>query len=608
MELTIRQIEMIETIKKCKNTATGKTIAKSTGYSLRTVQSEMNILRNLGLIVSGQKGYTLVGDFHLKKNLEEEEMLIKMLLTEENSLFHKLADDLFLSESALRSMIQRINLLLKPYKLKAIIKDQWVRLEGTELNKRRMLRKMVFQDANDDQHLVRYFGDIDVGKLKEIIQSSIASSGYLVQYPYANNLIISIMICLYRAYKGAHTPEDYTYDPASNAYGLAKTITEHFCELYQTKVKESDICYIASMFQGQIIVNSLSESQMVADEAFEAKIAAILLSIFDDYDIHIDISAYLHNFALHISELIKRGRINNFIMNESPLMMKENCPYVYDVALHFTKQLEMEFDLTIPDEEIVFLAVHIGMIIYAEAKNTDVVSILFYVSNYHGIADRIIKMINEKNGDQVVINKVEPGCGHLPEHDFDLIITTEKIDMIGKQIVTITPFYDVVDRLNVDTAISECIQNKKKRSEYISLMECFSPDLFFVRDDISTSEEAIDFLGGKLVDYGIVDSDFIPSVKDREALSPTSFFHSFAIPHSIRATARKTMFAVLINNRGISWNGTMVKLCLMIGIRKKDLHDFPDLYDGVVRVLCDPARFRKLLEATNLQEFIEYLK
>lgn len=50
MELTVRQMEIIETIKKCRNTATGKTLAKATGYSLRTIQAEMNICeRSCGL-------------------------------------------------------------------------------------------------------------------------------------------------------------------------------------------------------------------------------------------------------------------------------------------------------------------------------------------------------------------------------------------------------------------------------------------------------------------------------------------------------------------------------------------------------------------------------
>ena len=68
------------------------------------------------------------------------------------------------------------------------------------------------------------------------------------------------------------------------------------------------------------------------------------------------------------------------------------------------------------------------------------------------------------------------------------------------------------------------------------------------------------------------------------------------------------MFAVLINENGISWHNTKVKLCLMICIRKNDLHDFPDLYDGVVRVLCNPVRLQKLLESKTLEEFTENLQ
>ena len=91
-------------------------------------------------------------------------------------------------------------------------------------------------------------------------------------------------------------------------------------------------------------------------------------------------------------------------------------------------------------------------------------------------------------------------------------------------------------------------------------------------------------------------------------LSPTSFFDSFAIPHSIDNNANRTMFAVLINDQGISWHHTQVKLCLMIALKKEDLHEFPNLYDGMVRVLCDPLCFQKLITSRTLTEFTENFK
>lgn len=608
MELTARQIKIIEALKTSNNSANGKFLSAYTGYSLRTIQSEMAYLKDMEIVSSGHEGYTLIKEFDAHCPLSDEELIIKKLLTQETVNFFDLAEELYISESNLKTVIKRANAILNSYNLETIIKNNSVFLNGKELDKRKTLRKMIFKDANNDDGLIEYFNDIDIIKLKEIVTSTIDSSGYYIQYPYANNLFLALTICLYRVYKGSHTPDDYTYDKQSDEYKLASKIVERFFEHFRKETTKSDVCYIASMFEGQIVKSSKTKNSVKTEDEFELRITRLLTSTFKDYDIHINSSSYIHNFVIHVSELIKRGKINNFIINATHTTIKENCPYIYDVAVHFAKSLEMEFNFTIPDDEIAFLAMHIGLIISTETKQTNNVSILCYMSNYHGMADRIVDMIKDRHNNQMLISSIDPCTKTFPKQEFDLIITTEKLDIIGKNVVNVTPFFDIVDRANVDTAISNCLNEKKKRNNFIRLMECFTSDLFFIRNDINASSEAIKFLGNKLIDYGIVSEGFIESVYSREELSPTSFYDSFAIPHSIENNAKKTMFAVLINENGISWHNTKVKLCLMICIRKNDLHDFPDLYDGVVRVLCDPVRLQKLLESKTLEEFTENLQ
>lgn len=134
-------------------------------------------------------------------------------------------------------------------------------------------------------------------------------------------------------------------------------------------------------------------------------------------------------------------------------------------------------------------------------------------------------------------------------------------------------------------------------------MDCFDKNLFFIDESIDTSEKAIRFLGQKMIDMGVCEEGFIDSVFEREAMSPTSFFDAFAIPHSIKMNAKKTMFAVLINNKGIEWNYTSVRLCIMIAISREDLSNFSNTYNGAVRVLCDNKHLSSLLSCKNITEF-----
>ena len=209
MELTERQIKIIEALQKCNNTANGKFLSAYTGYSLRTIQSEMVYLKEINLVSSSKKGYTLIKDIDSNPPISDEEIIIKKLLTQEEIDFFDLADELYISESKLKTVIKKANTILDNYNLKAIVKNNSVFLNGKELDKRKTLRKMIFKDANNDDELIECFNDIDIIKLKDIVVSTIDSSGYYIQYPYANNLFLAITICLYRVYKGSHTPDDY---------------------------------------------------------------------------------------------------------------------------------------------------------------------------------------------------------------------------------------------------------------------------------------------------------------------------------------------------------------------------------------------------------------
>ena len=70
----------------------------------------------------------------------------------------------------------------------------------------------------------------------------------------------------------------------------------------------------------------------------------------------------VHNLSLHIFDLIKRSNSNNFVSTQIHSTMKQKCPFIYDVAVSLAKQLEEAFHITIPDDEIGFLSVHIGFI------------------------------------------------------------------------------------------------------------------------------------------------------------------------------------------------------------------------------------------------------
>lgn len=618
IDITERQEKLLKTLESSgERRLTSGELAATLGVSERTVQSEISVLRKMGLVNSNNKGYALAADLPLKAietqhTTDSRAILLKLLSSNDHIRIEDLADDLYLSESTLRGRLKDARALLEEKDLNLIVRGGEVYVTGTELNKRKMIRSMIFEDVNlglqNLEQYQQYFPDINLSLLLSIVEDSIQAAGYGVQPVYASGLVISVSICLYRVTKDIHTPDDMQLEISVSEYELACKICDRFSRHFAGTPTEGDRNYIASLFHGQIRHGNLSEKSENPGSDFDREIEKMLNEVLEYYLISGDSAPYLQNLILHVHELLKRSDTNNYVVNTIHIDMRDNCPFIYEVAVRFAKELDSAFHISIPDDEISFLAVHIGLIIEESMKSDTSVLVLLYAPTYHEIAAKIEKTVEEAGGNNVQIEIVDPSVRSIPRRNYDLVVTTQDISFIGTQVIRVSPFLSVIDRSLINEAVTDCIRAKEHQRNYKSLVSSFIPELFFIDTSIHDRDEAIRFLSSKLYDLGIVDKNFESEVFEREKLSSTCFLNSFAIPHSMEMNANKTAFAILINREGIRWDSSVVKLCILVTIRSKDRSSFAKVYEGVISTLMDSQRLNKLVNSSSLYEFVEIFK
>ncbi|MDO4378303.1 MAG: PTS sugar transporter subunit IIA [Erysipelotrichia bacterium] len=614
MELSKRQFDILKLLSTNKWT-TGKDIAEKCNCSLRTVQSELTYLKKAALITSSEKGYCLTSNVNfnnicqIEKNNDFQLILNKLLSNDTPQNLYDLAEEFYLSDSSLQKRLKQIIPYIKNENLQLIINKNTVFIQGKEIDKRRMFKKMIFSNLpldNFDENLVDYFDDLPIITVKNIILSSIADEGYYVQSSYSSGLLLGIMIALYRMYKGIHPMEEVISDENSIEYKLAEKICCRFANHYKVYPNREDIQYISSLLQGQIFGTNIPKDKSQSDKILEKNITQLLNTVLEDYLIVIDSDKYVHNLCLHIKEMIRRCSADNYITDNTHTTMRENCPFIYDVAVSFAKKLEAVYNVRIPNEEIGFLSVHIGLIIENDIKTESTVRILLLSDNYHQIADNIKEKILSQNNN-VIIN-LKNLTYRIIDNNIDLIITTRKIDVIGKNVIEVSPFYNIIDQSQVNSVISSILKEKEENLYRNYILSCFSPHLFFRRNDISDKDAAIKFLCANLKDFGAVNAQFEKNVFEREKMSSTCFFSSFAIPHSIHMNAKRTMLAILINEDGIIWDDNRIQICILIAMSQENRKQFSQLYNGIVQVLCDKPRLKKLIASKTLGEFMNNIK
>lgn len=617
MILTERQKKILRILIRCEGRASGKVLSETAGISLRTLSNEMRELKKMSLIDSDHIGYKIIDNDRSLQLLTNDEtdlnqkILRHLLNAKDPQDIDELADEFYISTSSFRARLKEIAQLISLNDLTLQMKSNMVYVEGTELHKRLMIRKLIYADFPSNMmnidHLSQYFHDMDISSLHNIVLSSVNASGYYIQDAYSSSLLLNIIIGLYRISQGIHTPEFAAFDKCSIDYRLACEVCQRYVNHFHKTVTEGDVAYITSLFCGQVVYSHRGLPISDHNLEFENKINAILTITFEKYMLDMDFSSYIHNISLHVFDLIKRSNSHNYVTTYIHNTMKQKCPFIYDVAVSFAKELENVFDIAIPDDEIGFLSVHIGFIIENSIENDPYIDILLVADQYQGIADSIYAKLMERHNGIIRVLIMEPAA-MIPKQNIDFVISTIPLEIIGKQIINISPFFDVVERAQVDEAIARYLKEKKLRRNHVFLTSCFNPSLFFRDETITTKEEAIQFLGNKMIDFGIVHHDFIDSVMEREKLSPTCFFDAFAIPHALHMDARKTMISVLINEKGIQWDDTQIRLCLLIAIQSKDISEFSNVYNNVVYVLCDYERLNRLFQCQSSAEFVNILK
>ena len=256
---TDRQKKIIKEIHNSNTFITGKSLSLILNVSLRTIQSEVSAINKvLHLILSTNRGYKI--DDNLYKTMDftaiEKEQNLEHIIVKK-VFFHNphyniddLAEVLYISATTLEKYFKKINDTLSDFDLKIVRTNNTVFVSGNELNKRKYLNKIIFDEINPAfnsiDNLNNYFEGIDVDKIKIIILNSINKYHYYVDNAYYNNIIVNITIALYRM-----RTDHYVSEPLRNISDKAETveskIATEICTQYSAHCNidpsEDDIFY-----------------------------------------------------------------------------------------------------------------------------------------------------------------------------------------------------------------------------------------------------------------------------------------------------------------------------------------------------------------------------
>lgn len=618
--------KLIRTLLNQTHPINSNALSLEIGVSVRTIKTYVKEINDTmpdcitsnshGYLIDQRSGTLLLGHVESDTQTNDERVtyLIRQLVRTPIDTY-ELCDQLFVSMPTLQRDLVKVKKKIAPFDLKIINKRDFLSMVGTETNKRRLCSSILYQESDinfiDLEAIQYHFEDIDITYIKSIIISTLHAHHYFINDYSLINLILHITITIDRL-KNENTS---SYEPNTmlitpDELRLVKEIIKPLEEKFHISYSENDIYELAILFISR--ATSLNYKKINPENIYEyieptvlALVEKLINAVNSYYYINLEEVEFKIRFALHIKHLLIRGVNQRFSKNPLTDDIKSNCPLIYDAAVHLSGIIKEETGIAINDDEIAYIAFHIGSGLQTQKKLHDKIIVLLCCPNYYDLNPRLVENLNHHFGEDIIIKDIINDLEGLRDVDVDLMISTIPANyFLSCELIQVSMFFNQADQLNLAERINLIKGRKMKTQFHDQLTQLFSKNLFEINDILRTQNEVIHHMCQHLINLDYVDHTFFEKIIEREKMSSTAYNH-FAIPHTLKMDAKQTGISIMICKNPIAWDKHRIQLILMMCFNKNERYLFNQIFEPITMILNDSKNIDKLLRCKDLEQFIK---
>jgi transcriptional antiterminator len=288
----------------------------------------------------------------------------------------------------------------------------------------------------------------------------------------------------------------------------------------------------------------------------------------------------------HVKTMITRVRYQIMIPNPLLENIKQHYPMAWDITLAAVAGWEKYTPYAISENEIGFLALHIGV---GLERNYDIgyrrrpsVALVCDAGN---AMVRMIEAVLRRKYPQIKLVRALRLRDYERRESIaeDFVISTARIAEKDKPVVTIGPFPTDYQLEQIGRLVLV------DRTRPWMLNNYFDAEHFLIVEEEMDRTTLFEKLCGQLQREGFVDAQFLPSVIEREAIVSTMFGDGIALPHALGLLAKKTVVYTVLAPQGIAWGNETARVIFLLAISKNQYEEAMAIYDIFVAFLRDRA-------------------
>jgi lichenan operon transcriptional antiterminator len=547
-----------------------------------------------------------------------------------------LAAELHVSDSTVEADLRKVRALVEDAGLALRRTGSAVRLEGSERDFRRLLSRM-FRDESAQGFLPletvqREFASDSLRAFKTDLIRELTERGFFVNEYGVDNVLLHVAIAVDRLARAPRRAEDGdgldspaagvpdAQDPTSGAAAdptalairdvLARLLAAHF----DVPVPAGDVAYLALLVRTRVVTpgNEQSLATVMREHVVESDldvVRAIVRRVKQEYLVDLEDEDFTVRFSLHLGNLVARAADRSFSRNPLARSIKTSYPMTYEIAVFIASEVQRRRGIAINDDEIAYIALHVGSHRERIARRDDRVACALVCPNYYDLHQIMRSRIEQALGADISVDAVVTRT----DADADALGVQLVIDATGSRppadnVVVVQPLPTPDDIESIRRAVARVRRHARRSSMKHDLLRFLDESLFF-RDLHAPDEEAmIRLLGGKMVEQGIIEPEYIEGAIERERLSSTAFTDTLAVPHSLAMTAHRTAIAIVVNDEAMRWGGNRVHVVALVAFSASGRTSFQHVFDQFVEVFSDHRDVQAIMRASGSHgSFIEEL-
>ncbi|AEO03014.1 TPA: BglG family transcription antiterminator [Listeria monocytogenes] len=622
------QKEILAYLHKQENKwVTSNELAAFCECTTRTIRNNIYKINEVtpNLINSTKQGYqiNLNIPFEFQSESDVTERKSKLLLeliknsTKGVDLF-ELADILYISEVTLKKDIQQLKNELKEADVKIVISKDRIKLIGKERAKRKYMISLLYEEGGYRESIKSRIQEmiefVSIDKLQNIVKEVLAQESITTNQYSMMNIVLHYAISIVRIQQGNTLIETQKtlIRKHSKEYEISKKIAKILSEEYQIHFSEAETKQLGLLYVGLQNEQSANANHGELDQFVDKKIIdalkIVLANVEETYLIDLQNEQLFIKLAIHVQSLYYRSRYKAYTRNLSLLDIKTSYPVTFDIAVYISSLLQEKLAIDFNEDEISFIALHIGSFLESENRDYIRLEIGLLVDDYHDLRTNMLKKLRARFENEATIELIE---NEDYEENFDIILTTNRDVALEKAgSIFIHPLLTTKDIKKITSRI----QTKKKILE--NNIRGQQIDRYIVRSLYSnqidpselTPEKIREQMISKMEKQTFVTPEFKEKVEKREQMAPTSFPSGIAIPHSIKNDALQSGVSIMTLQEPIYWNDVKVKIIALVAISKKDATEFNDFFEKFVEIVSEPINTKRLSMVESFEEFIRKLK